>query len=92
LADLAPSGFDIAGVGFSDHALELGEDLVDGIEVGAVKSRHALENLERPDAGRSRRDKRALAGRSGVQVYDTAKKAKLAKNPVSNLLHEPLTL
>ena len=37
LADLAPGGFDIAGLGFSDHVFELGEDLFDGIEVGAVR-------------------------------------------------------
>jgi hypothetical protein len=36
LANLSPGGFDISGLGLSHHVLELGEDLLDGIEVGAV--------------------------------------------------------
>ena len=36
MADLSPGGFDVAGLGLSHQVLELGEDLFDGVEVGAV--------------------------------------------------------
>ena len=36
LADFSPGGFDVTGLGLSDEMFELGEDLFDGIEVGAV--------------------------------------------------------
>ena len=37
LADLSPGGFDVTRLSFSDEMFELGEDLFDGIEVGAVR-------------------------------------------------------
>ena len=36
MADLSPGGFEVTRLSFSDEVFELGEDLFDGIEVGAV--------------------------------------------------------
>ena len=53
MADLSPGGFEVTRLSLSDEMFELGEDLFDGIEVGAVGRQEKELGFGRADGGAS---------------------------------------
>ncbi len=51
MSDLSPGGFDVTGLGLSHEVFELGEDLFDRVEVGAVGRQEEQMGASGSDGG-----------------------------------------